>query len=58
MQGTISRRLWAKAGAERIPLTGAFELLPICNLALIQVENTYDGVMSVKAGQKWKKQAD
>ena len=33
MQGTISRRLWAKAGAERIPLTGAFELLPICNFA-------------------------
>ena len=33
MQGTISRRLWAKAGAERIPLTGAFELFPICNFA-------------------------
>ena len=33
MQGTISRRLWAKAGEERIPLTGAFELLPICNFA-------------------------
>ena len=33
MQGMISRRLWAKAGAERIPLTGAFELLPICNFA-------------------------
>ena len=32
-RGTISRRLWAKAGAERIPLTGAFELLPICNFA-------------------------
>ena len=52
MQGTISRRLWAKAGAERIPLTGAFELLPICNFACKNV------VMSVKAGQKWRKQAD
>lgn len=50
MQGTISRRLWAKAGAERIPLTGAFELLPICMPAKC--------VMSVKAGQKWRKQAD
>ena len=51
MQGTISRRLWAKAGAERIPLTGAFELLPICNLPA-------KCVMSVKAGQRWRKQAD
>lgn len=28
----ISDRLWKKAGLMRIPLTGAFELLPICNL--------------------------
>lgn len=33
MQGMISRRLWGKAGTERIPLTGAFELLPVCNFA-------------------------
>lgn len=30
--GAISDRLWNKAGAMRIPLTGAFELLPVCNL--------------------------
>lgn len=29
----ISDRLWEKAGAARIPLTGAFELLPVCNLS-------------------------
>ena len=28
----ISDRLWKKAGLMRIPLTGAFELLPMCNL--------------------------
>ena len=33
MRGTISRRLWTQAGNERIPLTGAFELLPVCNFA-------------------------
>lgn len=31
-KGTISDRLWNKAGQLRIPLTGAFELLPMCNL--------------------------
>lgn len=30
--GKISERLWNKAGVMRIPLTGAFELLPVCNL--------------------------
>lgn len=30
--GTITDRLWNKAGRARIPLTGAFELLPVCNL--------------------------
>ena len=30
--GKISDRLWNKAGTMRIPLTGAFELLPVCNL--------------------------
>lgn len=30
--GKVSDRLWDKAGAMRIPLTGAFELLPLCNL--------------------------
>lgn len=30
--GKVSDRLWDKAGVMRIPLTGAFELLPICNL--------------------------
>lgn len=30
--GKISERLWNKAGIMRIPLTGAFELLPVCNL--------------------------
>ena len=29
----ISKRLWDKAGKERIPLTGTFELLPMCNLS-------------------------
>ena len=29
----ISDRLWRKAGVGQIPLTGAFELLPICNLS-------------------------
>ena len=28
----ITDVLWKKAGANRIPLTGAFELLPVCNL--------------------------
>lgn len=28
----ITDRLWKKAGLEKIPLTGAFELLPACNL--------------------------
>ena len=28
----ISNRLWHKAGPARIPLGGAFELLPVCNL--------------------------
>lgn len=30
--GKISDRLWKKAGEKCIPLTGAFELLPVCNL--------------------------
>lgn len=30
--GAISDRLWNKAGEKRVPLTGAFELLPVCNL--------------------------
>lgn len=29
--GKVSDRLWNKAGKMRIPLTGAFELLPVCN---------------------------
>ena len=29
----ITRYLWNKAGRERIPLTGTFELLPTCNLS-------------------------
>lgn len=28
----ITERLWKKSALEKIPLTGAFELLPICNL--------------------------
>ena len=28
----ISKRLWAKAGVQRLPLAGSFELLPTCNL--------------------------
>lgn len=31
--GRLSDQLWNKAGAKRVPLTGAFELLPVCNLA-------------------------
>ena len=30
--GEVSDRLWHKAGKKRVPLTGAFELLPVCNL--------------------------
>lgn len=30
--GAIRDRLWSKAGQQRIPLSGAFELLPVCNL--------------------------
>lgn len=30
--GMVTERLWHKAGQQRVPLTGAFELLPICNL--------------------------
>lgn len=30
---TIRDRLWDKAAKERIPLTAAFELLPVCNLS-------------------------
>lgn len=29
----ITKHLWDKAGRERIPLTGSFELLPACNLS-------------------------
>ncbi|MDO4312480.1 MAG: radical SAM protein [Eubacteriales bacterium] len=29
--GKVSDQLWNKAGKMRIPLTGAFELLPVCN---------------------------
>lgn len=29
----IRERLWEKAGKMKIPLTGAFELLPVCNLS-------------------------
>lgn len=29
----IAKHLWDKAGKQRIPLTGAFELLPTCNLS-------------------------
>lgn len=28
----ISERLWEKAARQRLPLSGAFELLPVCNL--------------------------
>lgn len=31
--GTIRDRLWSKAAREKIPLTAAFELLPVCNLS-------------------------
>lgn len=30
---TISDRLWQRAGERKIPLTAAFELLPLCNLS-------------------------
>ena len=30
--GTLVDRLWDKAAVSRVPLTGAFELLPVCNL--------------------------
>lgn len=30
--GEITDRLWNKAGMMRLPLTGAFELSPVCNL--------------------------
>ena len=30
---TISNRLWKRAGERKIPLTAAFELLPLCNLS-------------------------
>lgn len=30
--GKVKDRLWKKAGEQRVPLTGAFELLPVCNL--------------------------
>lgn len=33
MKEKISDRLWNKAGAMRVPLTGAFELSPVCNLS-------------------------
>lgn len=31
--GKVFDRLWDKAGKHRVPLTGAFELLPTCNLS-------------------------
>ncbi len=30
--GAVTDRLWERAGAMRVPLTGALELLPVCNL--------------------------
>ena len=30
---TVRDKLWKKAGQEGIPLTAAFELLPVCNFA-------------------------
>lgn len=33
MVAQIAKRLWDKAAAKRVPLTGAFELLPMCNLS-------------------------
>lgn len=31
--GRITKYLWNKAGKQRIPLTGSFELLPVCNFS-------------------------
>lgn len=56
--GKVSDRLWSKAGAQRIPLTGAFELLPVCNLkckmcyvrkSMVEV-NRLGGLLS---GKQW-----
>lgn len=42
----ISERMWKKAGIEKIPLTGAFELLPVCNLncKMCYIHQTMDTV--------------
>ena len=63
--GKISDRLWKKAGAMRIPLTGAFELLPVCNLhckmcyvrkSMAEV-NELGGLLPAEQWLNWAKQA-
>lgn len=61
----ISDRLWSKAGEMRIPLTGAFELLPLCNLQckMCYVRksraevNSLGGLLPIEQWLDWAKQA-
>lgn len=61
----ISDRLWNKASLMRIPLTGAFELLPVCNLhckmcyvrkSMAEV-NAAGGLIPTEQWLDWAKQA-
>ena len=62
---TISDRLWSKAGTQRIPLTGAFELLPVCNLRCkmcyvrksMEEVNAQGGLLPKEQWLDWARQA-
>lgn len=55
---TIRDRLWRKAAQRRIPLTAAFELLPVCNLScrMCYVRKSMDEVQKAGGlirGEQW-----
>lgn len=59
----IRDRLWCKAAKERIPLTAAFELLPICNLSckMCYVRKSMEEVREkggLIGGRQWLQWAD
>lgn len=55
---TIRDRLWTKAAEQRVPLTAAFELLPVCNLSckMCYVRKSMDEVNAAGGlirGEQW-----
>lgn len=60
---TIRDRLWDKAAREKIPLTAAFELLPVCNLSckMCYVRKSMEEVKEAGGlirGEQWLKWAE